>query len=195
MLKKISFLILGYVLMGCIAGCCDTYEEFDYRWQKLELLHLNNAGREPIFATTEIAKEAYGMRVKLHPRIVSQAVSFHPFNQAMALSCQQDVYNNPSYIETVTIYSVNQFSESIEAEADVTSLFKARRTGDNSEFYESVNELVASWGGSSQDLLRSFDIYLMEPPTAGTHQFRVDIKLSNGRHLIDTSAPIELITL
>ena len=188
--------------------CPDIQTQYWYFSHKtLFLRNLDNRGAQPVESEAlQFNKNAFGIRLVLEREVVSAAL---PRRQARSILIQpayalswecppESIYFANDKVESIKIFTMNDFDNQRLANSDITDLFRVARS------FSTVEDFVANMRYDyASDFTSRFerwvrelkiDILLMTPPTANNkHQFEIQVALSDGRVLKQQTTEIELI--
>ena len=201
-MKKVVFLLLFPLLAEVVVSCCNCVEPVIQRYtnKTISVTNLNNSGAAPESTNADtVVKRAFGIRVLLERERLACLEKKMPslfMQSAYAFSCGCEPalqYLPKDSIESISIYTLNEFDNSHAAGADVSDYFKVY--GDY--HFRTIENYVKNTSPTlfnDQDLKPQIDFLLMTAPAvSGEHRFRVQIKLSDGRILQSESSPIKLV--
>lgn len=201
---RILFLIVLPILLDLFTGCCDcdtlrTGDSF-YTNCNVQLLVINNAGYEPVTTQNHVLdKNAFGLKVLIDRNENTCSLRNKPMfiNSAMAFTCKCDGYmfDPIDKVDSLVIYTVSDFDESHSAGSDVTGLFSSYDKSRHD--YQSVEKLLKGRLNWSKSVYTEMDeeliLLLMTPPTViHDNQFRLWVKLSDGREFEETTHTVLL---
>lgn len=177
----------------CIIACnCPEASSFRYRNGKLSVLNLDNAGVQPALSSSgRVGRNAYGIRINVERSLIAAAQkNWQIGNSAYANSreCLMGEYHPDITIDNVRIITLNDFDASHSAGAELNSYFKKVEDG---KFYA----IATLYEKESQVFEANFlapleaDILLTKAPEhTGMHSFLVEVSLSDGIILRDTTS-------
>jgi hypothetical protein len=206
---KTRWVILFLLLVPIVSlfhSCwgCDPPAPASYSHKTLLLKNLDNSGERVIETETlQINKDAYGIRLYIvtEESIIARAkqtnsVFIQPVYATSVPDCYRYIYSAIDSIVSINIFTLNDFDNQHSENTNITDYFKIRQT------YSSVEEYVKkisytyecdefktlSW----KDLI--IDLMLMiAPTTTNNQQFKIQVKLSDGRILEQQTTEIELL--
>jgi hypothetical protein len=200
--KVIILLVLPFVFQvfgSCWCDCeCDNVETSHYTFQSIAVQHLDNSGPSPVTASGQVLKHAYGIGVTINreqtARVEPIPCNFSFFQSAYANDCVSGEYVAVDTISTFKIFSLADFDETHPANSDISAYFKIS----NLNGYTALDDYVDVYGASTiynpGELQNELQILLMTPPTLGTtHQFKVEIVLTDGTVIEKTTTSIDLV--
>lgn len=202
MLRKVLFLLCLPLLTEVLISCCNCAEPIvgNYRHTAIEITALDNSGKDIVVAESRgINRKAFGLRLNLIREMivsVNKKSKFNIISSANAMTkckCQDYSWLPSDTIKLVTIHSLKNFDENHDAGSDITGYMKVYRRyvfQTIPEYLAGIRTIVSYEG----DLQVQMDLLLMEPPiSAGKHQFKISVFLSDGRILEQTTPEIDLL--
>jgi hypothetical protein len=200
--KVLILLIVPFVFQisgSCIiGGNCDDPEIYHYSFQSISVEHLDNSGPMPAVSSGPVLKHAYAVRVDIDREKIATIIAlprFSFFQSAYASGdCAPDEFIPADTLSSFKIFTLQDFDDNHAAGSDVSDYFRIS----NPSAYTALDDYIDMYGASvvynRGDLDTSLQILLMTPPTLNTtHQFRVQIELTDGRVLESTTTTIDLI--
>jgi hypothetical protein len=200
-LNKVLIIISIPFLVNLIIGCCDCIETmfFDYTNCSVSIENLDNSGREVIVSlSNQIPRKAFGLRINIERKEDVCGNDFQPLfiSPAYAISCDycpEKLYLPLDSIVSLDVITNDDFDSGHSANDNISEYFSVLMS---TEFI-SINEFINRQHNELYDINNSdlqFDLMLMSPPDESSeYQFEVQIELSDGRVLTETSAIVELI--
>ncbi len=199
-IKLTLLALLIPLLLDMMIACCPKHETEGglYTNQKFYLNHLDNSGSTANIAITDsVIKKAYGIRLHLVRNRVAMSIS--PINYiAKSTYAGNPVHYYDGYfpvdsIVSFKIISKYDFDENHAAGSEITDYFKVYQdysfTIAKNYFYNLNFHYL-----HAHELQFDVDILLMTTPTKNIkHQFKVQLKLSDGRLLEQETTTINLI--
>ena len=169
-----------------------------YKDKDFYVNNLDNSGRAAFITTSDsVLKQAYGFRLHLIRDKVAGISNPHSFFAQSAIADSPPSYVNGYFPEdtivSVKIFTIYSFDQIHPANAEVSNCFKVYK---NYSFtpvkdYFSNTRWIYS---HANDLQLDLDFLLITIPTINTqHQFKIQIKLSDGRTLEQKTTLINLI--
>ncbi len=196
--RIIALMLLPLLLDVLIVSCCDCAppENFSYTNCTVETQNLNNAGpKAEVTNADNVPKEAFGLRLTINRRknvcMNSAPPMFSSSAYAFDCDCDRINFNSLDSIKLLEVYTINDFDSTHLAGTNVTDYFKAYR----SQYIGLTRyaEILQEEFYSLSDTTATVDLLLLNTPTnEGPHQFRTEIKLSDGRVLESISSSILL---
>jgi len=202
---KVTLLILIIplvvdMMIACHPSVSDiSYTGGHYTNVGIFVNNLDNSGKEAVATISDsIPRQAYGFR--LHLIREKLAVNNSPqylFSQSVyADNLSSNYYNSDCYpidsIVSFKIFTGYDFDSTHPANADVSDYFKVC---DGNSFI-TVKDYFSftSWVYPAYELQTDIEILLMTTPTINTrHQFKIQVKLSDGRVLEQATPIVHLI--
>lgn len=196
-LKKVVFLLLAPILVEMLIACCECNEPppYDFVYNDFSIINIDNSGKEPVESVeSEIAKNAYGIRLKFTTLLATTTPHFGPLflSSAMANDCCPPPYESRDRIKSLKIISLYDFDDSHKAGADVSAYFKIYQNSSYAPVTDIVedNELLYNSFVDKKNIYQ--DILLMTAPTFPLQQFRVKIAFLNGKEQFQTTTFVNL---
>ena len=210
----VLFFLLVPIASALFYSCRCPDIEIQYRYfshKTLFLRNLDNSGARPVESESlQLNKNAFGIRLVLEREVVYSTTT-PPLNRrkqansiliqsAYALSfwCPAFFYSAKDKVESIKIFTMNDFDNQRLANSDITDLFRVARSFSTIENF--VANIQYSFDSESESIFErwirelSVDLLLMTPPTASNkHQFEIQVALSDGRVLKSQTTEIELI--
>lgn len=206
MVRKILIILLfGFILRtltSCICNCSDDTTPFDF--QNIMIENLDNSGDWPVvtehnemyskavaFSVTAFAEDIFVMNML-------KQINLAGFNSAKAFSCDCAVlFSANQKIEKITITTLFSISDQIPAMSNVTDYFVADSHERNNweTIYVDMDNIISHinpetyYDSGSQDI----QVFLKEEVKNDKAQFIIDLDLSDGRVLSDTTNLITII--
>ncbi|OJV54634.1 MAG: hypothetical protein BGO31_06605 [Bacteroidetes bacterium 43-16] len=176
----------------CIIACkCPEPNEFNYAYERLTVLSLDNSGSTAeLSGSDSVRKQAYGIRVNIERILVAVQHDWHLGNLAYATTwnCLAREYNPANAIKMIKIITLNDFDASHPAGAELSDYFKKVDAG---KFYD----IETIYKQESQVFKSNFlepleaDVLLTKAPEhSGLYTFVVETDLSDGTILKDTTS-------
>ena len=199
-MKKVLTLLLIPFFADMLVACCDCDEPqfFKYTNSSLQVQNLDNRGQSAMPATGGIAlKEAYGIRIKVHCETTASAtVPFSFFlssGYAFSCRCGEPVqYLAKDSITSLRIITINDFDTEHKAGSDITDHFKLNA----GYYFISIADYLKQEAPvfyMEADKNTILDALLIQYPNqSGTHRFRIEMNLSDGRTLSQETDTIDL---
>ncbi|NDV56584.1 DUF5034 domain-containing protein [Bacteroides sp. 519] len=167
--KTIQFLALMVILLLQACGS-DDHNGTDHIIQGnvkgILLQPLNNGGLTPAVSET-YPKEAFVLAIKL----TTDSEAWVGYGRTAV--------DLPDPITAIRVYSVNNFNDSYPAGSDISSLFKQYPLYINNNLDDTLER------GKHIERIDYLDGFfykaLLMQPTAGAHQFKVEIQLKSGK--------------
>ncbi len=198
--KKITLFFAILVLLDFSSSCCRKYgSALDYTNCQISVENIDNSGEKPIIVqTTDVPKEAYGIRLNLIRSVgTCQLDNYQSFLFPSAYACKDNSnvteYRPLEAISAIKIITLNDFDTTHQANNDVTSYFYLLEK----DGFISINDYLSGqdfiyYDTSAMNL--KLDLLLMTAPTQGTqHQFSIEVYLTDGRILTAETPIINLI--
>lgn len=178
------------MLVELIVACCNCLETtyFKYTNCSITINNLDNSGAKPIVSQTNtISKHAFGIRVAINRNentcevIPNKSLIFQTAS-ATSCDCPPEVQYLPlDSIVSVAISTINAFDAEHLENSDVSKYFYVFHGNE----FTGIDEYIGNIDNILYDFANPayvFDLLLMTPPTIGIeHQFKVTVKLSDGR--------------
>lgn len=186
-------------IVGSCCGCagCEEALTNHYSFKSVAVTHLDNSGAKPIASSGPVLKYAYGVGVTIEREqlaMISDVPRYSFFQSAYACDCVGNEYIPKDTLSTFKIFTVNDFDDTHPAGSDVSDYYRIS----NLNAYTQLDHYVDMYGfdtlyGPSQ-LQSTLEILLMTPPTLNTtHQFRIELVLTDGRVMEQMTTPIDLV--
>lgn len=197
MRQKIILIFLTAFSTQMIIACCDCPETktYQYKFEYVAAFNLDNSGANPIISESPISKSAYGIKLQIGMRQLSlqDHTHFSLFSQAHAFrcGCEPGTTITPrDSITTLKITTINKLSNEHPEGSDVSNLFKVLRSG----MYVDIDSVI-----TRPDIYftttdtKHLELFLLTPPErAGRYSFKIDLILSNGSQISDSTKIIDL---
>ncbi|MEO8149709.1 MAG: DUF5034 domain-containing protein [Bacteroidia bacterium] len=184
----IRIAIIAYALM--LAGC-SRYDDYIYEVVKMNSSNSDNSGNKPIDALTDsVSKKAFAIKLELTMELRESGKNTDSY---------ESNYANEDRLISLNVYSLTNFDTTHQAGISLNDYFLVSSGGTyttGSTIQRQVENGTIGEGrgsqGSIQDSWTSNEylILMSEPQTTGNYSFVVEIGMSDGRHLIDTTAVI-----
>ena len=198
--NKVILILFFPFLIEIIVSCCNCSEPevATFTHTNVLLEHLDNSGESSRTTISDsILKEAYGLQINLDREFLAcnplQNHSFFISSYALSCDCNQIAYIPREYVTDIIIISSHDFDNTHLAGDDISEYFKVLK----SHSYQSITEYLKK---EEKDFVYDYlstlrvQLLLMTPPTLNEfHEFKVQIFLSDGRILEQTTTPIYLI--
>ncbi|NVK28421.1 MAG: DUF5034 domain-containing protein [Flavobacteriia bacterium] len=183
------FSIADLILYGCYCDC-DFAPTGSFEVCSVEAKALDNSGGSASIAGDTVLAEAFAIEITLN--LTEEDICFHSIttNSAFAGSCNcpDAFFENRNPIIEAHIYTNNDFSPSIDAGDDISSLFYRYRGHD----YEPVITRLRPVNASSTAPIK-VEALLMEAPTfRGEHSFEVSLVMFDGNKVTATTSNVYL---
>jgi len=194
--------IVELLFYSC-CGCDVETEKRNYSHKAIFLKNLDNSGEKVIESESlQLNKNAYGIRLYVAREKVFIARTKHInsifIQSANATSCEcppEYIYFPSDSIVSIKIFTVNNFDNQHSENSDITNYFKVAHLYSNVENY--VTKINHTYYSDFEDFSEnglSVDLLLMTAPTINNfHQFKIQVKLSDGRILEELTTEIELL--
>ena len=211
----VLFFLLVPIASALFYSCRCPNIERQYRvfsHKTLSLRNLDNSGREAVESDAlQLNKNAFGIRLVLEREVISTSTTppsrgkqansvFIQSAYAFSWNCLPPfTYSANDKIESMKIFSINDFDNQRPANSDITDLFRVTRSFFTIENFVANHIRYEYPADSESDFDRwirelRIDLLLMTPPTANNkHQFEIQVALSDGRVLKQQTTEIELI--
>ena len=199
--KKLFVILMIPIAVNLFIGCCDCMESifFDYTNCSISVENLDNSGPELLVSSANsISKEAFGLRVGIKTKQdLCQKYSEPLFmNSAYAFRCDclpPEVYHPLDSIASVKIITLLNFDSSHFSNDDVSEYFSILNSTEFVPMGDYINTQPYEYY-DLEDSNLSLDLLLMTPPTENSeHQFEVQVELTDGRVLRETSELVDLL--
>lgn len=197
MKKKITLVFLIAFSTQLIIACCDCpeTETHQYKFEYVTAFNLDNSGANPIISESPIPKSAYGIKLQIGMRQLSlqDHTHFSLFGQAYAFRCGckpgSSITPRDSII-TLKIMTTNRLNKEYPAGSNVSKLFKVLRSG----MYVDIDSVITRPETYFTTIdTKHFELFLLTPPErSGKHSFKIDLMLSNGTQISDSTKIIDL---
>ena len=212
-MKKILKIIIIVILFPLIfTGCpdCPPDDSFYYTLNNINVQNIDNAGDQPVIIENEnqtILKEAFGIRLTLNLELLSDSINnkccknnffnnISLFNNLYAECFPEPLFLLKDSIESIKIFTINDFDNDFSENADVSELFKVYYA----QKYITINEYLQNYVitfyryyPEKENVESIIDLYLLKPPTfTGEHSFKIEVLLLDGRTLSATTPRINL---
>ncbi len=193
LLFKVIFILFGIQCMTCCSSCCGDSICISTELALMEIDHVDNGGTAPVPITVDsVSAMAYAIQVKYFGRELEGLCnhSLNNFltslsNKCYALSCPKDVYLSPDTIRQVIIYSSADFDQTHPAGTDLMEYFVEKTI---TQLPSSASHLDWFWPE-----LKVVNYLLFAMPSSEMSQrFYIDVHLTNGRVLSDSTNHIVL---
>ena len=200
-IKKVLIIMMFPIAVNLIVGCCDCLETilFDYTNCSISIENLDNSGKEPIVSSSDsILIEAFWLRINIEREEDICDNYYQPLfiTSAYARGCDcppEELYQPLDSIISVKLITLRDFDSTHVANDFISEYFSVRRSTELISIEEFINSQIYNILDINNSNL-NFDLMLMIPPKRGKeHLFEVQIELSDGRVLSETSNLIELI--
>ena len=207
MKKKLIILFLLLVpIASLFYSCweCDPTAPASYSHKTLLLKNLDNSGERAVETESlQINKNAYGIRLFL-TREQSFVASVKQINSFFIQSvyatsvpdCYKYLYSAIDRIESIKIFTLKNFDNQHSANSDVTDYFKEAQTYSSVEKYVKNLNYSYEWNEFDtfpwKELIANL-MLMAVPTTTGNQQFKIQVKLSDGRILEQQTSEIELL--
>ena len=184
---------------------CDVEQFVNYSHKALFLKNLDNSGEYAIESESlHLNKNAYGIRLYLQieeegivaPTTQTNSIFVQSANATSLEPCPY-VYQAVDSIVSIQVFTINDFDHLHTANSEITEYFKVAQTYLSVENY--VTNLTHTQTLRDDGLLIHYgkieiDLMLFTTPTINnTHQFKVQVKLSDGRVFEEQTTEIELL--
>ena len=189
------------LMVELIIACCDCLETtyFKYTNCSMTLSNLDNSGAKPIVAQTNtISKRAFGIRIAINRNentceVILNKSLFFQTAYATSCGCPPEVQYLPlDSIVSVVITTINDFNTQHPENTDVSKYFNVFHGNE----FTGIDEYIGNIDNILYDFANPayvFDLLLMSPPTIGIdHEFKVTVKLSDGRIFNTLTGLLEL---
>ncbi len=191
-LFRVIFILAGIHSLTCCSSCCGDSRCVSSELVSIEVHHLDNGGPQPVpIVSDSISAFSYAIEVNYHGRALEglcsnffRDVARSFSNPGMAFSCARDVYLSPDTIQQVLIYSTTDFDPTHPAGTDLSEYF--------------IEKTITAVLPSSFDqpywpeILEVRFLLFTAPITQSQHRFLIDVHLTNGRILSDSTEQIVL---
>ncbi len=193
MIKKALLIVIVVNLISTFQSCCS--EDYTYKWTGFRVQMIDNSGIEPTISENKhIPKKALGLRISMLDTVFFIARNFKIINTCYATSCGES-YTRLHDLNSIFIITLNDYSDHIPAETNITSLFRARLATDINKEYIPINDIVAEInnGYNHSKQMPDFDLYLMDTSCiGGQQQFEISFILSDGSVFTKQTEIVEL---
>lgn len=194
LLKRTLFWIFFLFLLETLLVACDCPEESSFRYvnERLTAFNLDNSAvQAQLSGLDSVNKNAYGIRMNIERTLIAAVRdnwSFGNSAYAMSRECVTGAYHPAITIETIRIVTLHDFDAAHPAGSDITAYFKNNNSG---KFYDIENLYNKEAQVIYDNSLPPFeaDVLLIEVPEhTGIHAFVVEVLLSDGTLLSDTTS-------
>jgi hypothetical protein len=208
MIKKIIIILLLPIVAEVVIACCDCLDPVIRRYSNefIVVKNIDNAGQRPVITTSNaIGKNAYGIKIEFQKKIVACREKAIPafFQSAYAFSClcppEYQIHPKDSVI-SIKIFTLYTFDENHVTNSDISDYFSVYSRFSFRPIDEYLTPEIDYDGNSTNvlyrndDLTTDIDLLLMKAPSMNTtHQFRVEVTLSDGRVFEKETTEIDLI--
>jgi len=151
-----------------------------------------NLAAEDISFDSQISKNEFGIRIEMYNRKYTNH-DVRIFNSAYAYRCFTEYSKDDSIID-ITITTLNPF-DSLHGElSEVSDFF----VGDSNSLFLSkdslsLDSLVEAINQDNYEALENIDLFLINQDIIDTtHQFVIEIRLSDARILVDTTKSVRI---
>lgn len=186
------------VLAACSIDGCEDAGIYQYSHKSFEVSAIDNSGSQPVVVTSgEVVERAFGIRLSVdRDQIASifQHSDFSFFTPLSATDCEPAHYIAEDSIVTLKVYTVEDFDAEHGAGSDVSEYFRFF----HHSYYVALDDYIGVFGAetiiNTGDLEKEIDLLLMTVPELNTtHQFKVQVVLSDGRVFEETTPTIDLV--
>lgn len=188
-------LIAQVIFISC--HCPEPLIEY-YSNKEFTLFNLDNSGYEPKITTADsVPKEAFGVRLQLEREKTAFYKPIQPvfFQSAYAFrrECPPPRILPRDSVLSLKVFTLNDFDASHPAGSDVSDYFKVFERN-NFRPIEPYLKAENTTLFSEEQLKEKLDLLLMTAPVLNkSHQFKIEISLSDGRLIELFSTAINLI--
>ena len=198
---KVALLVLIFPLLVDMGIACTPNHKSDgglYSNKSFSVSNLDNSGRNTFITTTDsVLKKAYGIRLHLVREIfVTNKSPQYIFIQSAYADSPPIYYHDYLPLDSIVsmqIFTINDFDDFHPAGSEITDYFKVYQNYSFTPIKEYLNKASKIYSHLS-DLQVDIDMLLMTAPIINTkHQFKIQIKLSDGRILTQETTMINLI--
>jgi hypothetical protein len=197
--QKVIIVLLIPVGINLIIGCCECLDSvfFEYTNCSVSLENLDNSEEAiQVSSDNQVPKAAFGLRLKLERKQDMCSKSWEPLfiTGAFATTCDcppEIIFQPLDSVLSVRIKTQSDFDATHPAGSDLSEYFSILSYREFIPLAEYLDDL-------QNDLYYllplEFDLMLMTaPPLSGDYQFEVEIELSDGRKLSNTSPTVTLL--
>jgi hypothetical protein len=208
MIKKVIIILLLPIVAEVVIACCDCLDPVKktYSNEAFIINYLDNSGASPVATTAgSVPKDAFGIRLQFQREIVACHYRMIPtfFQSAYAFSCDcppdYQIFPKDSVL-SIKIFTQYDFDAGHAADSDISDYFSIYHPHSFTSIDKYLKPEIDYDGNSTlvlyrnEDLTTDLDLLLMTAPSTNTtHQFKVQITLSDGRVFEDETTEIDLI--
>lgn len=191
-LFRVIFILAGIHSLTCCSSCCGDSRCVSSELVSIDVHHLDNGGHQPVpIVSDSISAFSYAIKVNYHGSELEGlcgyflrdiALSFS--NPSKAMSCERDVFLSPDTIQKVIIHSSTDFDPTHPAGTDLSEYF----------IEKTISEVLpSSYNQPYWPEIREVRFLLFTAPVSESqHRFFIDVHLTNGRILSDSTEQIVL---
>jgi len=201
--KIYLFFVILAILDMTLSCCPETVDHgiFEYTHCGIKTFNVDNSGNDPkLIGSAEVPKEAYGISLFIERSIdqctyTSYQSFLFPSAYAVSNCHSEDIstYVPIEYITGIKIITLRDFDNDHLAYSEVTDKFYIFKDNKFISIADYICEKDFTIQGR-ENLQESLLLLLMDPPEINTeHQFSVEVTLSDGRVLTDTTLVVNLI--
>lgn len=207
--KVIILLVLTIPFAPIFYSCvCDVITKFEkYSHSTLTVQNLDNSGQEAVVTeSSQINKNSYGIRIIVDRDRAYQSINSVSTNslfiqsvQATSIVCPPEYEFSPKdSIVSLKVFTVNKFDGNHSENSEITEYFRTPY------MYKTVNDVISNlyyfiqsdfeFEKTEEANQIILDLLLMKAPEVGkSHQFKIQIELSDGRILEQLTPKTEMI--
>lgn len=191
------FLLLSFHVISCLVSCCDEVDCVESKLNRIEVMCVDNTGPSPLQITadsTQLSAAGYKMTIAFFgeethrgPCVAATHGLLDWFqNRALATSCPHPEYSSPDTLQQIIIRSTKNFNPDYPAGSNLFGLFIMDQ--ENESAFRTLQNMP-HWNDESGEL----DLLLFATPdSVRMHQFMVDVYMTSGRVISDTTIHIAL---
>ena len=189
-------------LLDVFYSCCncnDDVVDHYYSFSDFSVKNIDNSGQNPLESEQEeINKNAYGIRLYINKELLSNSEKstnnkcylFSSSAYAFSCDCDFSSYNLVNPIQSIKIFTLQDFNNEKLANSDISEYFNVIHTYKTVE--ESIEDINKVFNRTSLDIFVDYLLMNAPSPENINHQFRVEITLEN-EEIINLETIITLI--
>lgn len=183
-----------------VVSCCDCPPPSENYYTNCEigLENIDNRGPHPELVSSDtLSKKAFGLKLEILQKVdlcfYKTPTLFSSAAYAISCDCIGDMSFLLDQVDKLTITTIQDLAPGFPAGSEVSQTFKLFQFP---EFYE-VDQLMSTVNTSSyysgDSIFQTFDLLLINDEIyTGTHQFEIELHLSDGRVLSSISPKVYL---
>lgn len=183
--KTLIIITVGFLSGIVINSCC---EGFNYEWT---YILTDNLCVQQKSNSDSIPAESFGLRVHMFDRKYSNNLRGQLISESFAFDCEETYHKDDSIID-INIFTINVIDSVHNELSNVNDLFFGNSIVTNN-INVSLSELINQINKETHSEIEYFDLLLKHDRIfEATHQFVIQIDLSDNRMLIDTTNQVIL---